>query len=421
MTRTDELDAAARAILRMNDRGGYTVPTDGLYPYQWNWDSAFAAMGFADFDVSRGWDELDTLLSGQWENGMVPHILFHQIDPGYFPGPDVWGGVGPLPSSGISQPPIAATMARMVYDKDPAIGAQRFAPMFDRMVAWHGWFMDWRLDRGAVCITHPWEAGRDNAPDWDGAMAALTPEGVGEYHRRDTSHVDSAMRPTKADYDRYIWLVQRGARLKWDDAALLADTPFRVADPTMTFTLLRAHRDLAALGQALGRDTSQIEGWIVTLETGAETLWNAELGSYDARDAVSGEWAGSISNASFLCWYAGLDHPEMRALLPKVMEGMRYGIPSCDPRSPKFDGMRYWRGPVWGIMNMLAGMGMEDFAMPEAEALRKNTADLIADHGFSEYFDPRDGSPAGGQSFTWTAAVWLGWASPNTKPFEGDA
>ena len=48
--RAIELDAEARWILRLNDRGGYTVPTAGLYPYQWNWDSAFAAYGFAAFE-----------------------------------------------------------------------------------------------------------------------------------------------------------------------------------------------------------------------------------------------------------------------------------------------------------------------------------------------------------------------------------
>ena len=38
-----QLDEKAQNILIKNDRGGFTVPTAGLYPYQWNWDSAFAA------------------------------------------------------------------------------------------------------------------------------------------------------------------------------------------------------------------------------------------------------------------------------------------------------------------------------------------------------------------------------------------
>ena len=44
-----------------NDRGGYTVPTEGLYPYQWNWDSAFVALGFAPGFVAPGFVPLGLL------------------------------------------------------------------------------------------------------------------------------------------------------------------------------------------------------------------------------------------------------------------------------------------------------------------------------------------------------------------------
>ncbi len=78
MNSVTSMDQTARDIMHANDKGGYTVPTHGLYPYQWNWDSAFAAYGFAQFDVERAWVELETLFSSQWDNGMVPHIIFHQ-------------------------------------------------------------------------------------------------------------------------------------------------------------------------------------------------------------------------------------------------------------------------------------------------------------------------------------------------------
>ena len=44
--------------------------------------------------------------------------------------------------------------------------------------------------------------------------------GIGEYTRRDTSHVDPSMRPTKYDYDRYLKLVQLGASVNWDQREL---------------------------------------------------------------------------------------------------------------------------------------------------------------------------------------------------------
>jgi hypothetical protein len=418
---TAPLDDEARRILRLNDKGGYTVPTAGLYPYQWNWDSAFAGLGFSRFDVPRAWQELETLMSGQWENGMVPHILFHRPDPGYFPGADVWGaegapgkGPGRVASSGISQPPVAASFAWRIYLRDPVLGEARLRAMFPKLMAFHRWFIAARAESGAVAITHPWEAGRDNAPDWDDAMARIDPQGVAPYTRRDTGHVNPRMRPTKEDYDRYVWLVQFGRERGWDDAAIAAESPFRVADPTLTFTLMRACRDLRDAAVVLGEDTGEIEAWIAHLEAGAETLWNAEIGAYDSRDLRSGALTGVVSNASFLCWWGGLDDRRSIATLARILDAAPYSLPSFDPAHPKFDPLRYWRGPVWGVMNMIAGLGMAEQGLAEQAArVRADTARLISENGFAEYFSPEDGTPAGGATFTWTAAIWLAWASPS--------
>ncbi|WP_348540280.1 hypothetical protein [Ruegeria sp. R14_0] len=402
----------ARNILIANDRGGYTIPTEGLYPYQWNWDSAIAALGFAQFDLDRAWTEIETLFTGQWDDGMVPHILFHQQDEGYFPGPDVWGCNGPIPSSGIIQPPIAATMTRKIWEQDTAFGDSRMRALFPKLLAWHRWIMKWRLDEfGAVCTTHPWEAGRDNAPDWDNPMARMDASDVGEYKRRDTSHVNSDDRPTKFDYDRYIKLVQIGREAGWDQQALLSLNPFRVADPTMTFTSLRAARDLLAISEQLGLEAEGLSADIEKLETGARSLWNEGLRSFDARDAHTGEMADSVSNASYLCWYAGIESDKMLERLKTTLATVPYPVPSYDPEMPKFDARRYWRGPTWAFMNMMIGFGLADLGhAQQAEELRKKTADLISGFGFAEYFDPKTGSPAGGKAFTWTAAVWLHWA-----------
>ena len=90
--RCSPLDARRgdRRVLRENDRGSYTVPTKGLYPFQWNWDSCFTALGLSHFDPGRAWTEIETLFAHQWDDGMVPHMVFHEAAPGYFPGPEVW-------------------------------------------------------------------------------------------------------------------------------------------------------------------------------------------------------------------------------------------------------------------------------------------------------------------------------------------
>jgi len=422
-----DLDKAAEAVLRANDRGGYTVPTAGLYPYQWNWDSAFAALGFAEFDIDRAWRELETLAEGAWPNGMWPHILFRADDPDYFPGPSVWGAgasVGaPIASSGVSQPPVAATVARILYERDPEVGLARLRALFPKLLAWRDWFhRDRRGRSGTILVTHPWESGRDNSPDWDGAMARVPIRDLGPFQRRDTGHVDPAMRPTKEDYDRYLSLVAWGREAGWDTHRIAAEGPFAVADPTMTFILLRADRDLRVLAEGLG-ETEAAARLGADCEAGAEAaaaLWSEDLGAYAARDERSGAFADGVSSAALLAWYAGLRDPvheqRLLATLHDLLDAAPLAVPSFDPRHPKFDARRYWRGPVWAVVNWMVARGLHEAGhTSEAERLRGDTRRLIEGAGFYEYFDPCDGSGAGGPDFTWTAAIWLAWASPTKK------
>ncbi|RYH10214.1 hypothetical protein EU800_09585 [Tropicimonas sp. IMCC6043] len=411
----EELDRAAEQVLRDNDRGRYTVPTDILYPFQWNWDSAFAAWGFSRFDIPRAWVELETLFAAQWENGMVPHMIFHEAALGYFPGPDVWGTGREPPTSGITQPPVAATMVRAVYQADPGQGHPHADRLFEPLLRWHRWFMTERVEDGMVAITHPWETGRDNAVDWDAAMAAVDTTGVAEYKRRDLEQVAAEQRPTKAEYDRYLAMVYFGRESGWDEAAIRERGPFRVADVGMTFILLRACRDLRALADVLGRPTEEIDGWIAKLQAGAGNHWNPD-GYYDSRDLRSGDFVGALGNAGFLCWYAGIDNDRMRAHFERICGRVRYTVPSLDPDHPEFDPLRYWRGPVWAVVNALVGIGLAEAGHGAlADRVRRDTRALIEGAGFHEYFSPTDGTAAGGGHFTWTAAIWRAWASPQAE------
>ena len=410
------LDDTARGILTGNDRGGYTIPTSGLYPYQWNWDSAFAAWGFSTFDIERAWVELETLFSGQWDTGMVPHIIFHKVDPGYFPGPDVWGTHQTLPSSGISQPPVVATLARKIYETNPEAGRGRVAALYPKLLDWHRWWRRNRCASGVAAITHPWESGRDNCPDWDPGMANVDGSGVGPYTRRDTGHVDADMRPKKEDYDRYITMVQFGRNCGWEQDEIVKNGPFYMADPAMTFILIRANRDLAWIARELGEDPGEADGYAADLVSALPEIWNPEISCYDARDLRTGTFANVLGSGGFLGWLAGIENPEMEARLMQVWDKVKFGIPSSDPAASTFNPRRYWRGPSWPVVNSLIAMGFEDAGRhDDAERLRQETAGLIESSGFWEYYNPLDGAPCGGPDFTWTAAIWLAWASPSAN------
>ena len=419
-----DLDAAAREILRANDRGGYTVPNGRVYPFQWNWDSAFVALGFDTFDRDRAWTEVETLFRGQWDDGFLPHIIFWKDDPGYFPGPAVWATAREPVTSGITQPPVAATVVRKLWDSAKAAGeGERFRArlevLFGKLLAWHRWFGTYRdfEQRGVVVAMHPWETGRDNSPEWDAPGEPIDVSNVGEYIRRDTSHLDSKMRPTKLEYDRYLALVQFGRATDWDHARIAEENPFRVADVGMSMILLRANRDLAALADELSKPTeaAEIRQRITRAEQGIGWLWNDQMQAWCSRDVLTGRSSGFITSASFLSFYAGLSdghrNEAMRRHFDRIAGMVDYVMPSLDPADPGFQMIRYWRGPVWAVVNYMIGTGLSEAGDEERGArVRSDTLALIERNGSYEAYSPVDGTGSGGDDFSWTAAIRLAWA-----------
>lgn len=418
------LNSVAHDILIGNDLGGYTVPTKGLYPYQWNWDSVFVAIGFATFDLTRAWRELETLFEGQWTDGMVPHILFRKNDPGYFPGPDVWQTHHEaFPTSGHSQPPVAAIAVRDLYERAPTEeNTERAKALFPKLMAWHRWWATYRdpSGDGSIAIIHPWESGRDNLPDWDEPLSLVDTTRIDAYERKDTTHVDASMRPQQLDYDRYMAILQSGRAVGWDPVKVVENSPFLVADPAITMILLRANRDLLILAERLGfqRERVEIQGWIARLERGVASLWNEEIQAFTTRNLRSGVRGNGVSSATFLAPFAGITEPRFLAPLnahfDRIADRVHYTVPSYDPDHEGFEHMRYWRGPVWAVVNYMIARGFSETGdAMRGERVRSDTARLIRKSGFAEYFSPIDGAGAGGRSFSWTAAVWLAWVSPN--------
>lgn len=419
----DDLDNQAIEVLKKNDRGGYTVPTARLYPYQWNWDSAFIALGFATFDRPRAWRELELLFEGQGTNGMVPSIIFRRNDPDYFPGPDVWGQTNSdVSGTGISQPPVCASIARWLVESGGQFDENFAEQLFESMLKWHRWYHEERRPDGCpvVATVHPWETGRDNCPDWEIGLSNMTidPE-LEPYTRMDTVHANPNERPSKEQYDKYLTIVKYGRDNGWDQKKLTNDGPFLMADPCIHFILLRADRDLLALAKRLKKDEyfDEIESWVDAAVSGSDYLWNPEIEAYCARDVRSGQFSNGFSNASALCFYADVGSKEQRAgtlkNMQRIQSKVKFMMPSWDPDAIGFEPQRYWCGPVWPQMNYIISRGLSECGeVYMADRIRDDYAALIKQSGFFECFNTATGEGCIGTSFSWTAALWLAWASP---------
>lgn len=412
----NDLPAQARAILAANDRGGYTVPTHGLYPFQWNWDSAFVAMGFATYDIDRALRELERLAEGQWDDGMIPHIVFHAPADSYFPGPEVWGTRHRIATSGITQPPVFAMALRFIAERAGASFAPRIRALFSAADRYHRWFAAARDPEGTglVATLHNWETGRDNSPEWDMPFARVPETTTTVIRRRDTGHIDASMRPTDADYRRYIHLVDMYRDLGWQPARMLQATPFRVADIGTNAILLAAEEALLTLAPACGDPGQEaaIRARIARLSEGLAGMWDQQKGWFLSRDLIAGGTlpvrtsAGLLPLLTAVPTLAQLDH--LDAVTIAHLDSVNVGIASTLPGEPGFEPKRYWRGPVWAIVNWMIAEGFARHGrLDTAERIRTGTLAAMARNGFGEYFDPTTGASLGGADFSWTAAINL--------------
>ena len=416
----------ACSILRLNDRGGYTVPTERLYPYQWNWDSAICALGWNHFDEARAWNEIRMLLKGQWTNGMIPHIIFHQDSPDYFPNADVWKvpetcfqeGVEHPRTSGISQPPVLATCVRKLLDtgKDSAIDSRELKQISLKIMNWHRWFWSARdpENTGLVSILHPWESGMDNSPAWDKSLVSVPSTQNSSYKRQDITLIDANQRPLKKEYDRYLYLVEKLRDEKYDSTNIFQDFPFRVIDVGLNSILQRANFDLLALFDQFGMlsESLELKKRIELTCKAFDKLWDEQHEHYYNRDEISGELIRIPTSACFLPLFGQLaSDKQAQKMISTLEEWMKQEfllVPSTSPFDPNYESQRYWRGPIWPHVNWMICEGLKNYDRHDlSQKIRLQTLELISKLGFHEYYHPLGESGLGGESFSWTAAVYL--------------
>ena len=405
------LAQAAADVLIANDTGVFVKPGPGQYPGQWNWDSALITIGLSHIDANRARAEVRSLLTGQWEDGMIPHIVFHSREVEYFPGPETWGrakGAPRVATSGITQPPLLASAVRRLHERHPSKGFLReVVPALER---WHVWFQSRRSDEESlVAILHPWESGMDNSPRFDRALARVGGSGT-EFTRRDLVHVAAEQRPTDPDYAVYVTILETLREGEYRPS--IEDAPFSVGDVFLTAVLARAEADLAWLWHEMGESGAEAEARSESLRAAIESTWHQAKSLYT--DAGGDDEPATI--AAVLPMIAGVGGDRSERLVAALIDPSRFGPTSSAPwyptsvakDDPRFDARRYWRGPVWVNINWLLITGLEDAGYEkEAIGLETRTLDLVSENGFWEYYDPHTGQGLGCGRFSWTAAVVL--------------
>ncbi|HTX33319.1 MAG TPA: hypothetical protein VMD09_18205 [Solirubrobacteraceae bacterium] len=351
----------------------YTRPSSGHYPWQWYWDSSFAAIAWRRFDPARSEQELRSLLAAREPDGFIGHTIF-------------W--IGPprdvrrftyntlsrsAPMTASIQPPLLAWAWRISVG-DPATEPG--------IVAHHRWLAEHRdLDGdGLLWIVQPDESGLDASPQFDpiwGWRAHSRPGFVGLVHRNrrlgyDLGRISAAGGPVCCEVmTNVLYNLSRLA----------------MGEPSLTPTIVeRMYDEASGVFTPLARPAP----------TRSIPLTWAALSPLALPDLP--EQIGRRLVEEHL-----LDPGQF--WLPVPVPSVSVGDPTFSLRDRVLLGVRrYWRGPSWINSAWLLWLGLLRLGYDEAAAeLACRVTGAVSKVGLREYYDPYSGRGMGAPNFAWSA------------------
>ena len=382
MSEREVVLAEAERVLRQNwvvgHRGetpfSYTEPSPGRYPWQWYWDSCFAAIVWRRFEPARARLELESLLAAQRPDGFVGHTIFWRS---HVSGPRLlFYNVRDRRARETEtiQPPLLAWAWRI------AVGDPKEEPRIARHVEWLRRNRDLEGD-GLLWIVQPDESGLDASPKFEEVWGWRANGRIG-----------------------FPLLVHRNRGFDWN-ARRLRDA----GHPVLCEVLVNTLWSLSL--QALGRPSAT--------PALVDRLWDERRGLFLDEAQPGGVRPQALTWAS-LAPLALPDLPEEighRLVLEHLLNEREFLTPVAPPsvaigeRGYEPDGgrgpiRRYWRGPTWINSTWLVWLGLRRLGYEqEAQRLAAGVIAAAAREGLREYYDPRNGKGLGAKDFAWSALI----------------
>jgi len=393
----EALKRKALQVLKQNQRYSgafrYTLPSAEHYPYQWLWDSCFHAIIYAQFDPEMARAEISALLSKQFADGMVPHIIY------WTPGIlhlFQWGVEG---TSSLTQTPMLAYAVWEIHRRAPDIPF--LESVYPALLSYYKFLIEKRDIRGnhLIGIINPDESGEDDSPRFDVPLGA----------RSDISYEDHLKLRTK--------LVDDNRTCNFDAEKCMRNY-FWVKDVLFNTVMVENLRSLGHIASLLKHeDGEHFANLNANLIAEAMREHMFEDGVYWS---LAGEEYEKLHVATWMHFaplFAGLyskeeaEHVVRTHLKNTATFAAPFGIRTVSKQEASYRPQGYghdfsWRGPVWMAPHWFIYRGLMRYGyVAEAEHIRDVSMELLLRSGFREYFDPETGEAGGAHEFTWGALV----------------
>ena len=369
----------------------YTVPSPDTYPYQWLWDSCFHAIILTHFNTGDAKLEILTLLSKQFDNGLIPHMIYWDKESATdFPVIE-WGKKD---TSAITQPPMIAYAAWQIFQKDQDKSFVK--KIYPNLYHFYRYLLSERDPHGKhlIGILNPDESGEDNSPRFD------IPLNLPPKHS------------FKENTRKRLNLVAQNIECKFD-APFCMRNFFWVKDVPFNAIMVKNLKLLAELAEKLSleddtkffkSEAEKITEAMKKYMLDKEIFWSTYGENYQKIEVKT--WA------IFAPLFAGiLNQSEAKKLVEKHLLNPKefwtnYSVPTVSIDEPSFDPKGFWRGTTWIAINWFIYKGLLNYGFLDvAYEIRKSSTALLEKSGFREYFNPITGEGLGAKKFTWGGLV----------------
>jgi glycogen debranching enzyme len=393
-----DIPAEAKKLLEANrrttDGHQYTVPSIEHYPYQWLWDSCFHAIILAQYEPEAARAELQSLLSRQFDDGMVPHIIYWQPGPLHF---FRWGVEG---TSSLTQPPMIAYAAWEIHRRASEQGF--LESIYEQLLAYYKFLVEKRDPQGEhlAGIINPDESGEDNSPRFDEPLSAPPDIGYLAHHNLREKLVDEN---TANNFD-VKWLSEHGT--------------FWVKDVLFNTVLVENLRALSHIASILEHEEGeQFANRYAELIASAMRKKLFDGRAFRSVYGIEDRPLRANTWVKFAPLFAGLysDEEARRLVKEELFDETTFwssfGMRTTSKREAAYRAEGFadhfsWRGPVWMVPHWFVYHGLQRYGFTdEAARIREKCVALIEHSGFRECFNPETGEGEGAQGFTWGALI----------------
>lgn len=299
--------------------GGYVL---------FDWDTYFAAYMFSLFNKELAYANAIEITKAITPEGFIPNF---QSVSGYVKD-------GNTSSWDRSQPPVGSKIIWEIYSR---YGEKWFLEeVYDELITWNRWWDRKRNNKGYLAWgSHFVKDGMDISEGLQGAMYE--------------SGLDNSP--------------------MYDGVPMNEDCLMELADVGLISMYIMDCNILKEIALVLGHkeDAKELARRSKLYSRALATLWDEETGIYRNKRLDTGEFSPALSPTNFYPMLAGCPERHVERMInehyfnPEEFHG-EYILPSIARNCPGFSDNDYWRGRIWGPMNFLVYLGMQNYDIPDA-------------------------------------------------------